>query len=127
MAVLKTYEQAEIVAGNATYTVTKFPATRGVKYITILRKVFAPAFIKAASNEGTTFLQIFESISDNLDSLDEELIKEIICVATGITPSNFDFEFSGNYMGLFVLLKEILIFNYKDVFIELGLGDLVGE
>lgn len=126
MAILKAYEQKELVLKEKTYVITKYPATRGVKYFNLLRKVFAPAFIKASqSKDGITFIQLFESISDNLDAIDETIVQEMVCTAIGMMPQAYDFEFSGNYFTLFELLKQILIFNYNDVFIELGLGDIL--
>jgi len=126
MAILRAYAQKELVLKEKTYVITKYPATRGVKYLNLLRKVFGPAFIKATQSDGgLTFIQLFEAISENLDALDEEVIREMVCTATDIQPTAFDFEFSGNYFTLFELVKQILIFNYQDVFIELGLGDML--
>lgn len=126
MAILKAYEQKEVTLKEKTYVITKYPATRGVKYFNLLRKVFAPAFIKASQSEGgLTFIELFESVSNNLDAIDEEVVKEMVCTAVEMMPQAFDFEFSGNYFSLFELLKEILKFNYQDVFIELGLGDML--
>lgn len=126
MAIFKTYEQLTISAGSSEYVINQYPATDGVKYFNVLRKMLAPMFIAMYSGQETSFAETFTKISDNLDSLDPEIVKDMVCLATGLTPKSFDLEFSGNYIVLFTLLKQILIFNYKDVFIELGLGEMLG-
>jgi hypothetical protein len=51
------------------------------------------------------------------------LIKELLSgVTKGTATINFDQEFAGRYGAIFDLVKEVLKFNFADVFSKLGLG-----
>jgi hypothetical protein len=122
---LQMLEQKEVVIGDNKYLIQKFPATKGLKYMTILTKVLSPLYSKMNSEDGLTFGQLVETLLTQLETVDEDIVKEMIILSTGMQDRAFEFEFSGKVVVMFELLKAILFFNYEDVFSQLGLQEVV--
>lgn len=61
---------------------------------------------------------IANSTSDKIFQLIKDIISEVEKDGQKI---NFDTEFSCNYFALYKLVYEVLFFNYKDVFLKLGI------
>lgn len=122
---LQMLEEKDVEIGGKTFNIKKFPATKGLKYMKILTKVVSPLYSKMNSEEGLTFGELVETVLEQIETVDEELIKEMIMVSTGMQERTFEFEFSGKYVTMFELLKTILFFNYEDVFSQLGLQEVV--
>ena len=56
---------------------------------------------------------------DNLFDLEEAELKELICKSISIPMDKFDSEFNGKLTNVMALVREIVDFNYEDVFQEL--------
>lgn len=118
------FKQKEVTIGDTVYHLTQFPASKGIVYQKKIAKVALPVFAEIVKgDEGdNVFGKVIDRVWDNLDQLDEQFIKEL--VVTGATKGNmaiqFDIEFAGDYMRLFELVKEIVMFNFESVFIALG-------
>lgn len=56
---------------------------------------------------------------DSLFDLDEAELKELICKSISISVDKFDSEFNGKLPSVMTLVREIVDFNYEDVFQEL--------
>lgn len=118
-------KQKEVEIDGEKYILTQFTAMKGLKYQKKLAKIVLPALaeiVKSSESEQNVFGKVIEKVWENLDQIDEELIKEL--VVTGATKNNvsinFDFEFAGEYVKLFELVKEILMFNFEKVFQLVG-------
>lgn len=122
---LQMLEQKEVKIGEKNFTIQKFPATKGLKYMKTLTKVVSPLYSKMNSEEGLTFGKLVETVLEQIEGLDETLIRDMIKDSTGMQDRTFEFEFSGQYVVMFELLKYILFFNYEDVFSQLGLQEVV--
>lgn len=122
---LQMLEQKEVTIGDSKYLIQKFPATKGLKYMKILTKVLSPLYSKMNSESGLTFGELVETLLEQIETVDEDLIKEMIILSTGMQERAFEFEFSGKVVVMFELLKTILFFNYEDVFSQLGLQEVV--
>ena len=101
-----------------TYTVTKLNATSGVKYFKIVQKLIVPILLR---QEGSTMADLLKLASEKINDLDESDVKSLVVESIGITPAQFELEFSGKLFTLYKLLQEIVFFNFEDVFTELGL------
>lgn len=117
-------KQKTVEINGTTYQLTQFPGGKGIGYSKRIAKFILPAFsemVQGEENENV-FGKVIQKVWENLDLLEESLIKEL--VVTGATKGNmainFDMEFAGNYVTLFELLKEIILFNFEDVFTYLG-------
>ena len=130
-----------VTVGERDYTVTTFPAFKGLSYLQKLMKVFGPSLGEIMSNvaaDGEVDLENFsiedEALSkaislltENLDKsnvaqLAQEMIKEAVTI-NGQTV-RFDQEFSANYGALIKLLTAIIRENYSSFFDESGFGGL---
>lgn len=111
------------------YMITHFPTTKGLAIEVKLVKLLGPAFMemqKAAQNEGNEDSVMASAITcligqmDNIDVV--ALVKELVAgVTIGTKSINFDHDFAGRHSVLFELVKEVLKFNFADVFSKLGL------
>lgn len=122
---LQVLEQKEVTVGEKTYTITKFAGRKGLKYAKTLMKIVKPLYSKMNSEEGLTYGELIEFVLDQIETLDEDLVFEMVSTSLGMQERTFEFEFSGKTFILFSLLKEILYFNYEDVFSQLGLQEVV--
>lgn len=97
------------------YTITHLPASRGVRVLKQIGKLVGPAFTSLQAN-GTA--GAIAALFDNIDSVDvETLIKELVASASkGSVAINYDMEFAGAYDKLFLLVQEVVEFNFGSVF-----------
>lgn len=118
---IPTREQKQVEIGGKSYIVTKLPATKGLKYQKYFLKVLGPAYIEANKSENSTMADVLSKVIEHLDELDEEVLKALVVDSIEMPASRFDIEFSGRLLDLFNLIKEIVFFNYEDVFTLLGM------
>lgn len=110
-----------------TYKMTQFPASKGIALLKQLTKLLGPSFAELSSAEPEHAMRLaIQKLVEGLDNVQvEELVKYI--VTNGATKDGdtiqFDSEFAGNYSGLFNLCREIVEFNFGDVFTLLGSGE----
>lgn len=113
-------QQKSVEVAGESYFLTQFPATKGIKILKQLIKLVGPAaaeIFKDGDIGGAV-----GKLVENLDNVDvENLIKEMIgSVSKGNVAINFDNEFAGSYSKLLLLIREIVEFNFGDVFTILG-------
>ncbi len=113
--------QKQVTIDGINYTLSAFPATRGLRIMKELTKLVGPSFAAWAKGEDG-IAGVVTKLVENLDAVNvETLVKEIVSGATKDNMSiNFDIEFAGNYMVLFKLVKEVIEFNFGGVFTNLG-------
>ena len=119
-------EQKQVTIGQDSYLLNQFGAIEGLKYQKALAQVILPAIAEitksGASSEEDTLSMGMAKLAENIDKVDEHMIEAM--VVRGATKDNiainFDNEFAGRYMELFLLLKEIVMFNFGSVFTMLG-------
>lgn len=101
------------------YIITHMPAGRGVRVLKQLGKLAGPAF---SSYQSGGLSGAISALFDNIDSVDvENLIKELVATASkGSMAINYDMEFAGAYDKLFLLVQEVVEFNFGSVFTLLG-------
>lgn len=111
-------QQKEVTIKGDSYTLTHFNGMVGLKLGKQLVKVLGPSFAAASQGNIVTAL---ETLFNNLDDNSEALIIALVSGATkGNMAINFNVEFAGEYDKLFMLVKEIVEFNYGSVFQMLG-------
>ncbi len=106
------------------YQLTQLNAQSGIKYMKKVQKVILPVWAEASKSKDVTIADIILKASEKLDELDEKDIVGLVCESLSIAPTQFDAKFNGKYVVLFKLLKEIIFFNFEDVFTELGLEEI---
>lgn len=120
-------EQKEIQVAGDTYLLHQYGAIEGLKYQKGLARVLLPAIAEITQSgeglsEASAIARAMDKLAENIDKIDERMIEAM--VVRGATKNNvainFDNEFSGSYMKLFQLLKEIIMFNFGSVFTMLG-------
>lgn len=112
--------QKTVTIQGSEYMLTHFPALRGTRVLKQLTKLIGPSF--ATLQGGGDLGSALNILFDNLDNNVEQLIVELISTATKTNGSsiNFDMEFAGEYDKLFLLVKEVVEFNFGSVFTLLG-------
>lgn len=119
-------EQKEVQVMGDTYLLNQFGALEGLKYQKALAAVIMPAIAEISSrddlSEGEAISIGLNKLSENIDKLDETMIQAMVVrgATKGSVTINFDNEFAGKYNKLFMLLKEIVMFNFGSVFTMLG-------
>lgn len=112
-------EQKTVTVLGTDYMLTHMPAIRGTRMLKRIVKLVGPAmatFQKEQDLSGA-MSALFDSLDDGL----EALLVELVASATkGSMAINFDSEFAGAYDRLFLLVQEIVEFNYGSVFQLLG-------
>lgn len=133
-------EQRNVHISGQDYMITQFKATLGIKLMKQLAKLLGPAFIELqkagdtgdikgknaeaekAKREEQAMMNAATVLIDNLDNVEVEQL--VITLMSGVTKGtqtiNFDMEFAGKYDVLFSLLKEVVSFNFGNVFSRLG-------
>lgn len=113
-------QQKEVTIKDASYTITHFNGMVGLKLGKQLIKILGPSFA-ALQGEDASPAKALEILFDHLDDNSEALIIALVSGATkGNMAINFNVEFAGEYDKLFLLVKEIVEFNYGSVFQMLG-------
>lgn len=114
--------QKEVNIQGTDYLLTQLPAMTGLKLGKQLIKTLGPSFA-AMQGEGATIAGALNILFENLDDNAEALIIALVTSASkGSVAINFNSEFAGEYDKLFMLVKEIVEFNYGSVFQMLGSG-----
>lgn len=119
-------QQKTVTIEGQEYLLTQFPATAGLKYQKKLAKVLLPSLaeiVKAQMSQEVSPMGVaLEKLAENIDQIDEDLLKEMILkgAAKGSMAINFDQEFAGAYDKMFELLKEIVEFNFGSLFTKLA-------
>lgn len=121
---LKIRAQKEVTVGDEKYTITRFSAIKGLKFQKYLLKVFGAAWVEAEAGERPTIASILAKVIDNVEEIDEMVLAEMVCLSLDMQLQDFDFKFSGKTVTIFQLLKEIVFFNYEDLFTMLGMGEM---
>jgi hypothetical protein len=106
------------------FVLTQLSAESGIRYLKKVQKIVLPVWAEATKGEGVTLADILVKASEKLDELDEKDIISLICESTNTLPSKFNDTFNGKYVVIGKLLKEIVFFNFEDVFTELGLEEI---
>lgn len=106
------------------YLLTHFAAGKGIRVLKLITKLAGPAFAAASapSQSGNAFSGIVTAILENLDNVDVEALARgmIESVSKGSVAINFDTEFAGAYDKLFLILQEVVEFNFGSVFTLFG-------
>lgn len=112
-------EQKIVNVNGTDYMLTQFGGLQGLKLGKQLIKLIGPAFSSLQSEGGIA--KALELLFDSLDDNTEKLIVDLVSGASknGVA-INFNLEFAGQYDTLFLLVKEIVEFNYGSVFTLLG-------
>jgi hypothetical protein len=113
-------EQKSVTVNGTDYLLTQLPATKGIRVMKQLIKLVGPAaaeIFKEGDISGAV-----DKLVENMDAVDvEALLKELVATASkGSVAINFDNEFAGQYASLLLLVKEIVEFNFGNVFTMLG-------
>ena len=123
-------QQLDVHIDGTDYKITQFLATKGLGIEVKLMKLLGPSFMelqKASQDENAQEAVLSAAITVLIEQFDKvdvvALIKELLSgVTKGTATINFDQEFAGRYGVIFDLVKEVLKFNFADVFSKLGLG-----
>lgn len=113
-------KQKTVTVKGTEYLISTFPTGRGMVVLKQLGQIAGPA-IAAVDSGGVPAL--ISAVMTNLESIDvENLTKQIVSGATTKTgmPLQFDIEFSGEYDRLFMLMKEVVEYNYGTVLSMVG-------
>ncbi|MFC9007808.1 phage tail assembly chaperone [Streptomyces microflavus] len=108
-------QQKTATVKGTEYLLSSFPTGRGMVVLKQLGQLAGPA-VAAVENGGVSAL--ISAVMQNLEAIDvENLSKQIVSGATTKSgmPLQFDVEFSGEYDRLFMLMKEVVEFNYGSV------------
>ena len=126
---MSNYHKQKIVhVGDETYIINPFLTTKGLRIKAKLVKYLGTSLSAAlAASDDEDDTSIIELIADVFTEMTEdqyvELIREIL---SGVTKNgvliDFDKEFALNYSNLFKLVKEVLEYNYSDLFSLLGIN-----
>lgn len=112
--------QKTVTVKGTEYLLTHIPAIRGTRVLKQIVKLVGPCF--AQFQKAQDLSGAMSILFDNLDAVGvEALIQELVASANkGSVSINFDMEFAGEYDKLFLLVKEIVEFNFGSVFTLLG-------
>lgn len=108
-------EQKHVTIKGESYMLTHMPASRGIRVLKQLGKLVGPAI---GSIQAGGMSAAISTLFDNIDAVDvETLIKELVSTASkGNVAINYDMEFAGAYDKLFLLVQEVVEFNFGSVF-----------
>lgn len=111
--------QKSVNVKGDTYLLTHIPASRGFTILKQIGKIAGPA-LGVYQQEGVA--GAVSTIFENIDNANvEQLVKELVGSASkGSVAVNFDMEFAGAYDKLFLLVQEVVEFNFGSVFTLLG-------
>ncbi len=110
-----------------TYIINPFKGIKGFKIQAKLLKLISSGVGALGTDEGDEVNGLMNAIKSLLAENDVDEITNLILEIISDTKTmdgniDFDKEFSQNYLSLFELVKEIILFNYKDVFQKLGIN-----
>lgn len=112
-------QQKTVVVKGESYLLTHIPASRGFTILKQIGKIAGPSI--GAWQSGGMGAAV-EAVFSNLDNANvEQLVKDLVnSAAKGSMAINFDTEFAGEYDKLFLLVQEVVEFNFGSVFTLLG-------
>lgn len=106
------------------FVLIQFDALTGIGHKKKLLKLLVPSFIASQqATQETVVVDVLEKFMENIDDVDPLFLKDLIrsgAYKEGRVTINFENDFAGNYMMLYTLIQEIVMFNYIDVFQRLG-------
>lgn len=112
--------------GDESYLITAFLTSKGLRIKSKIIKYFGASLTEAFSSEedDTSIIAMIANVFEEItEDQFVELVKEIL---SGVTksnmPINFETEFQLNYLNLYKLIKEVIEFNYNDLFSALGIN-----
>lgn len=111
--------------GDNTYVISPFLTSKGLRIKHKLVKYLGSSLSNAfdAEDDGTIIELIANVFAEIPEDQYVELLKDITSgVSRDNMPIDFDKEFALNYLNLFKLVKEVLQFNYNDLFSLLGMN-----
>lgn len=131
MAFVDSREEKEITLtgkrGEQKFVLKQFDAFKGLGYQRKLMKILAPSFIamqeEVGKENGNWLVVAIQKFIENIDQVEPAFVKELVekgATKEGRVSINFENDFAGNYGVLFSLVKEIIVFNYEDLFQLLG-------
>lgn len=122
----------EKIIDGVNYTVTQFPARRGIKIQTKLAKLLGPTFAALNTGKGSILDQDVGNLSGAVNALvgrlDEDyvvnfVLELLMCTrreGKEITEGLFDTVYAGNYKELYKAILFVLEVNYGSFMKELG-------
>lgn len=120
-------KQHKVSIKGSNFLITQMGGWEGLRVGRQVVKILGPAMVELFTKGEQGFDSATEVFLDNIDKFDDELVKTLVGTATKDGMAiNFDDEFSGNYMAMVTLIKEVIWFNFQDLFTE-ALGDFSGE
>ncbi len=113
--------QKQVTILGTEYLITHFPAMRGTRVLKQLTKILGPALVQMQGDGQDKIGNAMNALFENLDQGVEQLIVELVSTCSkGSVGINFDMEFAGEYDKLFLLVREVIEFNFGSVFTLLG-------
>lgn len=120
--------QHNVTVKDVDYIINAFKGKQGFILKAKLLKVVSPALaaLRGAAEDADMVSVITAVVSEVVNRIDEgetlDLIIELLSnVYKGSVKVNFDTEFAQNYSAIYLLLAEVVKYNYKDVFQTLGI------
>lgn len=119
--------QKVVHVGDESYLVTAFLTSKGLRIKSRIIKYFGASLTEAFSGDAEDDSTIISVIAGLFDQITEEQFIELTKdILSNVTKNNqmidFEREFSKNYVNLYKLIKEVLEFNYSDLFSLLGIN-----
>jgi len=119
--------QKVVHVGDESYLVTAFLTSKGLRIKSRIIKYFGASLTEAFSGDAEDDSTIISVIAGLFDQITEEQFVELTKdILSNVTKNNqmidFEREFSKNYVNLYKLIKEVLEFNYSDLFSLLGIN-----
>ena len=113
-------KQKTVEINGTTYLLNQFPATKGISVMKQLMRLCGPSANALFTDNNYT--KALELLVENVEAVNaEELLKLLVATASkGSVSVNFDEEFAGEYGNLMLLCKEVVVFNFGNVFQFLG-------
>ena len=120
--------QHNVTVKDVDYIINAFKGKQGFILKAKLLKVISPALaaLRGTAEDADMVAIITAVVSEVVSRIDEsetlDLIIELLSnVYKGSVKLDFDKEFSQNYSAIYLLLAEVVKYNYKDVFQTLGI------
>lgn len=113
-------KQKTVNINGEDFLLTSIPAIGGTRILKQLVKLMGPSFAQFQKEQDLA--GAMNLLFENLDSVGvEQLLVDLVSSATkGSMAINFNVEFAGEYDKLYLLVKEIVEFNYGSVFTLFG-------
>lgn len=120
-------KQKNVTVNGSEYLITQLGAIKGTRVLKEVTKLVGPAFAKLQTKDSVgqsgTLGDALGILFENLDNANIEGI--IMELSNTVSKANgsaivFDMEFAGEYDKLYLVLKEVLEFNFGSVFTLFG-------